>query len=1367
MRYVKIKRFWYDIETDSPYSPRGYLIDPELKFTPNENFVSNPIELDNNCILLLGEPGMGKTTIFNTYKSHLEEKLIDLPDEVLYQDIKDLDTNLYKKIKDHLKYKEWLKGNHRLYILIDSFDEWISDQKRLIHPLLQLLKQAPKDRLYLRIVCRTNYFPKSLINHLNILFRKKTTQLCISPLRKKDIDEWLTTAEINEKERFFKEIENKEIVPFAVRPITLKTMLNIFKKKLSLPTSKLEIYEKNCLILCDEVDEFRGKDSKYDPEQRYIVAARCAALCIFSGKMSIFVGSISDELPDFSISQVLIRKGQEITQDKEFDIVSSLVNETLNTGLFTSNGNLRIWAHWSFIEFLAADYIRKRELPIKKILSLIEHPSDPKNSFIPQFRGVIAWLCSFPGELFEIVLNREPEILIQADWDIFPYKLKKKILKKILLNYDKTNLTVRHFDLKHTFKKFNFHNIDEILREHLTNDKNSEESKIFAIEIIEECGLKVFVDNLIKILVDINLKYNLRYTAGYALKTIINNQEVKLENDLVGLKALALSDQPISDMYELKGIALSILWPENLTINEVLDHLPIPQYHSYFRFLLYDFFEGIREDDMLIVSNWVAKNLLKFGSSGYPMFFLDNFLATACEYVEHNSELLKKIIDLIYLIMKNIYLMREYSYDYKKFQLLLKSQLNLRKIIIRKLIGKTAEIRDLYYLTYGLSDKTMNSSYKEGKYFFILLDLDDYDFLNEEVTYSNDDNYKKKILHLLKHFSYLKEQVTSKIANKLNEKQTLEEDFVIDSVFQEKVSKLINEIIKGKVDKWNILVSKFTINHSGITSVGLYNPDLTYFQRWKDISSDMIPNMIKAAKKFLNEENFIGNSLMVNKFNNGYIALRLIFEFEKEYLLELPHEVWKSLITVIVKLRIQTFDSEKNEKENEIHKELLKNAYQFAKEEFKEALYSSIDYENENLGRIYILRITEDIWDDNLGGALLEKSLEDNIINKCKEDIFDYLLKNKYDHAKEFIYNFLSKGLPKSSEKRELSIKLAKSLVVHSDENVWNILWPLVHNDRSWGKNLIEAIRRDYHFTKKIFQNYSEEQIADVFIFLKGECYSIKEYLITIGTYDAVAALEKIIKEIPEFKTEFSYWIKIAQERASYKAWCPPNDSDIYELFQFKDSRLIQSGSQLIELIIEGLNHIEMRLQGQGSYHNEARVLWDHQGKVKKETVGSLNHKFEPIFEDEFSDYVCNCLNDYFDHQFIIHREVKVNNESRPDLIVTATSHDNSTEPIKVIIEVKGSWHAKVGSSMRTQLFEQYLKKKGFKYGIYLVGWFRTIYKTKFGSRATINKKKFGTIDILKNHLSNQLKEISDDNYLICFMILDASLKQIDNSLYK
>ncbi len=141
----------------------------------------------------------------------------------------------------------------------------------------------------------------------------------------------------------------------------------------------------------------------------------------------------------------------------------------------------------------------------------------------------------------------------------------------------------------------------------------------------------------------------------------------------------------------------------------------------------------------------------------------------------------------------------------------------------------------------------------------------------------------------------------------------------------------------------------------------------------------------------------------------------------------------------------------------------------------------------------------------------------------------------------------------------------------------------------------------------------------------------------------------------------------------------------------------MQSGEQLLDVLIESLGRLEAKL------HDETpaiRDIWDRTSK----------NVYRPIGEEEFSDYIKRHLTeDLRDRGIISNREVRIHRVERTDIHVEAVIlglDGQDYDSVRMIIEVKGSWHRDLGDAMVTQLWKRYLKDNSCQHGLYLVGWF-------------------------------------------------------------
>jgi hypothetical protein len=152
-----------------------------------------------------------------------------------------------------------------------------------------------------------------------------------------------------------------------------------------------------------------------------------------------------------------------------------------------------------------------------------------------------------------------------------------------------------------------------------------------------------------------------------------------------------------------------------------------------------------------------------------------------------------------------------------------------------------------------------------------------------------------------------------------------------------------------------------------------------------------------------------------------------------------------------------------------------------------------------------------------------------------------------------------------------------------------------------------------------------------------------------------------------------------------------------------QDLRLIDSGEQLLEIVIASLQRLEQELQGENP---SAPDLWNSMG----------NGVFRPKDENELSDYVVRHLRrDIQGRGIVANREVEIRRGEgkakgeRTDIRIDAVTTGRCPSEfgrITVTIETKGCWNQGVKTDMEGQLRDRYLADNACHHGLYLVGWF-------------------------------------------------------------
>lgn len=117
------KRFWHPRGQQPAVGFDGFVYDPESDYAKFASPVLVTLEAlqDERCLILLGEPGMGKTMTLRELSaaspSDRERRALDL--------LRDCGSDylLFKELFDASWFKEWEAGNGQLELLLDSLDE--------------------------------------------------------------------------------------------------------------------------------------------------------------------------------------------------------------------------------------------------------------------------------------------------------------------------------------------------------------------------------------------------------------------------------------------------------------------------------------------------------------------------------------------------------------------------------------------------------------------------------------------------------------------------------------------------------------------------------------------------------------------------------------------------------------------------------------------------------------------------------------------------------------------------------------------------------------------------------------------------------------------------------------------------------------------------------------------------------------------------------------------------------------------------------------------------------------------------------------------------------------------------------------------
>ena len=231
-----------------------------------------------------GEPGMGKTTIIDA----LARGIAETGDHVFHRDLGEYTSEA--ALTDLVEEARTLScpGDSKLHIFLDGLDDGLRQFTSFVPALKRLLRRLPSERVTLRIACRPAEWPLDLELFLKEVFGNIAVYQLV-PLRRVDVREAAQSVGIP-GDGFLRTVDVVRVAAFAIRPITLEFLLNIYRQGSDLPRRKRDLYQKGCLALADESNPSRRRERKLSVNQRFAIAGRIAAVNIFCGLNEIWTG---------------------------------------------------------------------------------------------------------------------------------------------------------------------------------------------------------------------------------------------------------------------------------------------------------------------------------------------------------------------------------------------------------------------------------------------------------------------------------------------------------------------------------------------------------------------------------------------------------------------------------------------------------------------------------------------------------------------------------------------------------------------------------------------------------------------------------------------------------------------------------------------------------------------------------------------------------------------------------------------------------------------------------------------------------------------------------------------------------------------
>jgi|GEM_PF-3691795 len=1349
-------RFWHPRDITPELDDLGFLVD---SLGSCRDRFSRLVQLDSmrsqKCLLLIGEPGLGKSSILEVEASRIE---VEVPGaRTLVVRLGEFSpADLRAHISGHRDVLDWRRPAAQRYLFLDALDEGMALDPTLPRYLERLLSDlGEREQLHLRVTCRSTQLPESFIAGLKTIFDEQSVGVyTLAPLRLADVRAALELHRLD-IDRFFAELQEKDVVPIATNPFGLALLIKEFEINGGLPGGRLEIYERGCLQHCREFNTLRQESGeprlrgRLSAEGRVAVASRIAGVMLLSGRQALVTRPAVETSERIVTTDDLVGYGEEAL-GRTIAVEQADVEETLDTRLFTAGG---YWAHQTYAEYLGARFLADTRITMTKVKSLLTNPQVGDGRIVEPLQVTAAWLAGMRDDVFEFMLEHE-ELALVRNATVLSVSQRERLVGRLLSGTPAWKLESIYQDLRPELRKLNHPSIERQLQAAIGDRALHPVSRRNAVALALETRTRQVQEAVLGVILSGDENINLRIEAALYLARL-GESEVVSE-----LRPLLLSAQPAEDVdCSLWGLLLQTLWPGHLAPEELFSCLVEPDSHAYTTYTAFieerlvralisddaslDLVEaGVRwlcdrpalidDDPPLLDRSWLGSGedgvviavLRRVGEFLGNGRLIDWFIERLCA---HNHLVLDDGE------LQNAYdrVLESMSADHRR---------TLVRLLLREAGGRWDDVE-----------------YALWSVFPGLLRPDDFEFVAELLAEEVDLERKKRLSSLLLRFI---DRQSSNDVDRLysvcqqnpilmEELRWLFGPIEIDSELSRRERKRhlkgleaaarssthrsqprptsflqsdLEIIENGEVARWHNLVLKVGLQEDGRYQGG-HRTNLASMPGWKSASPDDRTRIVDAAIAFLRGPRYQEASWVLASETNIHAyapikALMLLGTERPEALGEIPTEVWRNWTPEIIEAAAHGVN------DDTCLIDLAHRAFEADEALFKEHLLGYLLGQRERNAESTVDRLgfalDIQILDTLFASVTSDELGEDFRINRA-----DALMLKSHEQTIGWALVRVVQPIPEETVSQgdtqvvcdPVRDQLAALLVRRVPACTWDEVLGHMHADPAFGARVLGHAMQGRRLLqgKDFLTGLGEARLGELLEWLythfppatdldhKGRVYqpewrddlaSLRGQIIRYLAIQATPAGCSALDGVASNHQEYPYLAIAAEEARSLlrsKTWRAPAPQEALEVVKRHQRRLVRNGRELMDVVLEQLEGIAIDMRGDNGL---ARFLWDE-------------HSLTPKHEEAISQLIAFILRQRLGQMgVVINREAVIRTAYRTDVQVIVPAAEGAASPeLKLVIEVKKSSHQHVKSALADQLVAQYLNGTECNHGIYLVAW--------------------------------------------------------------
>jgi hypothetical protein len=1151
-------------------------VDPDSEHARYYQSDAVPFDAISNrkCLILLGEPGIGKSTALKAEFETAKAAVAATGDAADWFDLRDDSSStdrLERKILGSDQVRRWQDSQNTLYLFLDSLDEGLLQIDNISGFLLSLLQKLPTPRMRLRIASRPLDWQVTLESgFIEIWGQDNVRAFQLAPLRKTDVAVAAESLRIEGK-HFIDQVVSRDVVPFAIKPVTLKFLLVFFENSRPLPASRTELYYEGCKRLCEEENPHRRDSPKARgtlvPSQRMDIASRIAAVSQLSNRSAIWLG-LSEGLQREDLSLESIVGGSEGEPNRELEVNLINARESLGTGLFSSRGLTRQgWQHQTYAEYLAAYYLDAHKLSLKRLRSLILHP-DGSGKVIPQLRELAVWLAGMDSRVFQMLVRSDPEVLLRSDMAVATNADRADLAKHLLKSFESGGVMESLWSLQDAFIRLCNPELAGILRPYLSDSSRSWEARVAAIQMARACDLAVLRTDLVAVALSQQDPTRVRVAAAEVIAGI---QDSAARTTLRPL-ALGLAGDDPRD--ELRGYGLMATWPENLTADELFSALTPLKDTDHLGGVYYRFLGGVaaqlKPDDFVVAISWARHHCRGRDDVDRLHKVASEILERAVEHIDQAS-----VAPLFAAAL--VERMRVYADCDRITAKLCASGDSNRRTVARLMFPSAAAesvhgayfvmgacaltSHDIAWLLDELS-KTLDTGTRRliAEIVSRRLDGTDVDTFDTVLTAGSSDQDLRAAI----------EPLVAPILLNTPEADRAKADHGLFTANQEPVP--VRPTIPVAQQISDILATNNPESFARIYWLLSRDPPkgsnpADPLARWLEFDLADRARIVSAASDYLTTRPPIpeGSWWKEGRLKVGLLAgscaLRLVAIHSPASLDRLGDNDWNFWTKVI--LAAWSGDA------NGTRSALLTRAYQRATSTFLATFSDIIDGENERYKQVLVLSTIGDLWSDELATVLHAKIAGGTLSPKSFQNIIAKLLSNGDSRARIIAQTAATGTVPPDGDDR-LTAVYATAELITDDPREWSAIWPVLKANGLFGTEVLQVIAYEREHNS-FAMALREDQIAEICIWISERGLdgakkdpndlglvtpsialanwwnTLINFLMYKGTPRACEAIKQLSEALPQYEG-LKWSLREAEDRMRRVTWAPLAPLEIMRL---------------------------------------------------------------------------------------------------------------------------------------------------------------------------------------------------------------------------